>query len=66
MALLFYLKEEKMLKCATCEHSVFNELWGEWKCKERKIWINEERSNLVTLCLDYKLDPKKAAEVNEK
>ena len=25
--------------CATCEHSVFDELWGEYKCKDRETRI---------------------------
>lgn len=28
-------KQPKILTnaCSTCEHSVFDPLWGEWKCK---------------------------------
>jgi hypothetical protein len=25
--------------CKTCEHSVFDEQWGEYKCKERETHI---------------------------
>lgn len=34
-----------MRNCKTCEYSVFDETWGEYKCKERKLRIyNLERS----------------------
>ena len=28
-----------MENCKTCEHAVFDELWGEYKCKKRETRI---------------------------
>lgn len=55
-----------MLKCKTCVNSIFDEIWGEWKCKIHKLKMCRERSDLVALCLDYKHDPKKGPDAEEK
>jgi hypothetical protein len=35
--------------CTTCEHSVFDEKWGEYKCKlfQHKIYNVEKMSNCL-------------------
>lgn len=41
-----------MTRCTTCEHAVFDELWGEYKCKKkhRKVYKDAESAK----CEDYK------------
>lgn len=40
------------MKCKTCENAVFDECWGEWKCK---IWhIRCEKCEKTTNCDKYK------------
>lgn len=41
-----------MSNCKICEHSVFDELWGEWKCKKRQTYIY--RPEVIDDCEDYK------------
>lgn len=54
-----------MLKCKTCANSIFDEIWGEYKCKIHKIRICHERLKFAAECLDYKQDLKKNAEEKE-
>lgn len=46
-----------MENCKNCEHSVFDPLWGEYKCKARetRIYILLDSSE----CSDYKKGPEK-------
>ena len=46
-----------MENCANCEHSVFDKLWGEYKCKvfEHRIYILLDSSE----CPEYKKGPEK-------
>lgn len=43
--------------CTTCKNVIFNEQWGEWKCKlkERSVYILEGRK-----CTDYGRDKEKS------
>lgn len=45
-----------MENCTNCEHAVFDELWGEYKCKKReqRIYILLDSKE----CADYKKKPK--------
>jgi hypothetical protein len=54
-----------MLKCKTCANSIFDEIWGEYKCKIHKIRIYKVCSKFAAECLDYKQDLKKSAEEKE-
>lgn len=40
-----------MIRCVNCEHAVFDERWGEYKCKKKKhkIYSDTESAN----CKDY-------------
>lgn len=44
------------MKCATCQHGIFDPTWGEWKCKKNahRIYVEEE----VEWCKGYKEKPK--------
>lgn len=46
-----------MENCKNCEHSVFDPIWGEYKCKARgtRIYILLDSSE----CSDYKKGPEK-------
>ena len=52
-----------MENCKNCEHSVFDELWGEYKCKARgtRIYILLNSSE----CSSYKKGPEKAFDEDE-
>ena len=41
-----------MIRCVNCEHAVFDEQWGEYKCKKKHytIYYDSESAN----CKDYK------------
>ena len=41
-----------MLKCKTCSKALYNELWGEYKCSETKLYIYNPK--LVEDCQGYK------------
>ena len=45
-----------MENCKTCEHSVFDELWGEYKCKQREVRVHILLDS--SECKDYKKKPK--------
>lgn len=45
--------------CTTCKHAVFDEMWGEYKCKERHIRVYD----ILNDCKDYK--PVKPIKTNE-
>lgn len=39
-------------RCPDCENAVFDDLWGEYKCKARKIRISDP--NKYTNCKEFK------------
>ena len=41
-----------MTNCETCEHSVFDKVWGELKCKAQQRRVYDPSS--VVECPDYK------------
>ena len=41
-----------MADCKTCVNSVFDPLWGEYKCKKREIRIYKPSKQIE--CADYK------------
>lgn len=49
-----------MDNCKNCEHSVFDELWGEYKCKhfEHRIYILLDASE----CASYKKEKEKGSQ----
>lgn len=53
-----------MDNCTTCEHSVFDEKWGEYKCKKysHRVHILLDADE----CPGYKRDPEKVLKHKEK
>ena len=47
-----------------CKYSIFNELWGEWKCKNLSHVLHEPDIQ-CSECPDYKKDPDKKNNFNE-
>lgn len=39
-------------KCKTCEHALFNELWGDYKCAVSGLYIYKDED--CQDCTDYK------------
>lgn len=39
-------------RCPDCENAIFDDVWGEYKCKIRKIRINDP--NKYSNCKDFK------------
>ncbi len=37
--------------CKNCTHAIYDEQWGEWKCKKRAIRIHDIRT--ASYCKDY-------------
>lgn len=52
-----------MDNCIDCKHSVFDPMWGEYKCKkfERRIYILLSSSE----CCEYEKEPKKKLSENK-
>lgn len=45
--------------CKTCKHAIFDERWGEWKCKRLKIVVEPAKYNR---CGGYGRDKEKTRE----
>ena len=46
------------MKCKSCKHSVFDEKWGEYKCKKKQIRIYNAKK--YENCEDYERKKKDA------
>lgn len=44
-----------------CQHSIFNQIWGEYKCAEKKLTLYP-RLNYCEMCDKFKQRPKEKSE----
>ena len=49
--------DQSTVICSTCEHGVFDEIWGEYKCKRQEIYIYDAYTK--TECELYEKEKKK-------
>ena len=47
-----------------CKHSVFNTLWGEWKCKSKSHVLHNPDIQCLE-CPEYVRDPDKKIDISE-
>ena len=53
-----------MSDCAACVHSIFDETWGEYKCKVKKITIYDIKDHRD--CKSFKKQPRVKKDISAK